>query len=203
MRRRCARYDSVVQIGFGKSGTTTVNKFFTEDQYDYNASCFHVAQIVESLASDYTRPMRVTRERCPRFYVSELAAMYFPTDNYQFQLTHMPSIQRELGAQTLFVHCRRNTSMWVASVRKWNTLAHRYTIRDVVGLPVGRGRRDAELERWYDAANAYLEFVFDHRANYVQVNVDDRETLQRLSGACETTRRVNVSVYNANPRKLV
>lgn len=36
--RRCAGYDEVIQLGLGKSGTTTIQKFFV-DRYDYNATC--------------------------------------------------------------------------------------------------------------------------------------------------------------------
>ena len=199
MWRRCGNYDSVVQVGFGKSGTTTVKKFFTGDRYDYNASCFHVSQIVSSLRADYTRPMHVTRAACPQFYVSELAAMYHPDDNYQFQLTHLPSIQRELGARTLFVHCRRNTSRWVDSVRAWNNLAQRYTTRDVVGLPEGRGGSESDLVAWYDNANAYIGFVFLNRPNYVRVNVDQPDTLQRLARVCGVQDVLTFGVHNANP----
>lgn len=175
---RCADYDNVVQIGLGKSGTTTVQLFFTQ-HLSYNQSCANLDQLRRSLAASGGQlPMTETLAACPHFYISELARVYFPRDNDQYQLSHMGAIRRQLGDRTLFVHCQRSTPNWLRSVRGWNSLQERFTQRDMDGLPPGRGRTPAELAEWYNGVNAYLQFAFRWRPNYVRVNVDVNGSLE-------------------------
>jgi hypothetical protein len=181
---RCGTFENVVQVGLGKSGTTTVNYFFTK-HLSYNQSCANLDQMRASLdESGGERPMTRTLALCPHFYISELARMYFPQDNDQFQLTHMSAIRRQLGASTLFVHCQRNTSRWVQSAQAWGNLRQRLTTRDMDGLPAGRGGTSTELGEWYEGVNAYLRFAFRWRSNYVRVNVDNVDSLQALFSVC-------------------
>jgi len=203
----CANYEHVVQIGLGKTGTTTVRAFF--ESLGYNATCAHrsVRQIAEALALGEP-PMERTKRACARssggFFVQELTGVYFPTDNFQFQLTHMAPIRREMGPNTLFVHCERDASRWLRSATAWGDLRQRLTARDVEGLPPGRGAATDELLEWYAGVNAYLRFAFRWRPNYAHVDVDDPRSLRALAARCGAA-GYRFSALNANPmsRKVV
>ena len=196
----CAGYEHVVQIGFGKSGTTTIKAFF--ESLGYNTTCYEVRQIAEALEAGEP-PMARTRRACQGsrggFFVKELWGVYFPDDNFQFQLSHMNPIRRDLGLRTLFVHCERNQSAWLRSMTAWGDLRQRLTRRDVEGLPAGRGRTDDELALWYAGINAYLQFAFRWRPNYVRVKVDEPDSLAALAALCGAE-GYKFLHYNANPR---
>ena len=196
----CADYEHVVQIGLGKSGTTTVAAFFAS--LGYNTTCYDARQIAEALDAGEP-PMARTRRACAGsgggFFVKELAAVYHERDNFQFQLTHLSPIRREMGPRTLFVHCERNRTAWVRSAVAWGDLRQRLAVRDVEGLPPGRGRTEEELARWYAGTNAYLQFAFRWRPNYVRVNVDDRDSLAALAALCGAD-GYNFTALNRNPR---
>lgn len=185
----CTSYDHVVQIGLGKSGTSTIAAFFKH--LGYNDSCFYRSDV----ATHPVFPLEAAVERCPHMYVGELAAVYFPQDNFQLQLTHMRTIQTRMR-NTLFVHCQRNTTKWTQSVLHWNTLAQRYTQRDMPGLPAGYGGRRGELADWYDGVNAFLRFSFRHTRNYVNVDVDNLGSLQALASRCNVS-NYSFGVHNA------
>jgi len=203
----CADYEHVVQIGLGKTGTTTVRAFF--ESLGYNATCPTVRQIAEALAAGEP-PMARTKRACAAgsgggggggggFFVQELSGVYFPTDNFQFQLTHMAPIRREMGPNTLFVHCERNATQWLRSATAWGDLRRRLTVRDVEGLPPGRGAADRELADWYAGVNAYLRFAFQWRPNYARVDVDDPLSLRALAARCGAA-NYSFPKLNVNPR---
>ena len=196
----CADYEHVVQIGLGKSGTTTVSAFF--ESLGYNTTCYVARQIADALDAGES-PMARTRRACAGssggFFVRELAAVYHKRDNFQFQLTHLSPIRREMGPHTLFVHCERNQSAWLRSVMAWGNLRQRLAVRDVEGLPVGRGQSQDELALWYAGTNAYLQFAFRWRPNYVRVNVDEPGSLAALAARCGAD-GYNFTRRNANPR---
>jgi len=202
----CADYEHVVQIGLGKTGTTTVRAFFAN--LGYNATCTlpAVRQIAESLAFGEP-PMERTKRACAAgsggsgggFFVQELTGVYFPTDNFQFQLTHMAPIRREMGPNTLFVHCERNATRWLRSATAWGDLRRRLTVRDVEGLPPGRGAANDEMVDWYAGVNAYLRFAFRWRPNYAHVDVDDPRSLRALAARCGAA-DYRFGRLNANPR---
>lgn len=182
----CPGYDHVIQIGYGKSGTTTVGSFFKH--LGYNSDCFEWNDVKESLFHrDW--PLSRTLKKCKHVYVSELSQIYFPTDNFHLQLTHMNSIRTNMPSKTLYVHCQRNTDKWVRSVSNWNSLFRRFKERDIDGLPTGHPKDNEELGDWYDHVNAYLGLVFRHMANYVKVDVESEESLHNLSSLCNATYR--------------
>lgn len=181
--RRCAGYDEVFQVGLGKSGTTTVQKFFT-DRFDYNATCGDALAVLIQAEADARRPLLdAARSKCPHFYIAELSRVYYPKDNIALQLTHLNALRVE-APTGLFVHCARNTSKWLSSVTRWNNLQERLAQRDLPGLPRGVGRSWEELREWYDGANAHIAFTFAHRPNYVRVNVDAPASLRALERFC-------------------
>jgi len=196
----CAGYEHVVQVGLGKSGTTTVSAFFAS--LGYNTTCYVARQIAEALDAGEP-PMARTRRACAGsgggFFVQELAAVYHKHDNFQFQLTHMAPIRREMGPRTLFVHCERNLSAWVRSAVAWGDLRQRLAARDVEGLPVGHGQSADELALWYAGVNAYLQFAFRWRPNYVRVNVDEPRSLAALAARCGAE-GYHFKKRNSNPR---
>ena len=196
----CANYEHVVQIGLGKTGTTTIRAFFAS--LGYNATCPAVRQIAGALAAGEP-PMARTKRACAGsdggFFVQELSGVYFPDDNFQFQLTHMAPIRREMGPNTLFVHCERSATKWLRSATAWGDLRRRLTVRDVEGLPPGRGGATHELADWYEGVNAYLRFAFRWRPNYARVDVDDPLSLQALAARCGAA-NYNFSKLNANPK---
>jgi len=200
-RMQCRTYVGVVQIGFGKSGTTTVAEFFTE--LGYNATCGFQMTTVLATALEERRqqPFDEVERLCPRFYISELSRVYFPHESLQLQLTDMSALRRAAHPEdVLFVHCQRTTADWVRSVRAWGSLNQRLTVRDLEGLPPGRGGTAQELARWYDAANAYLAFAFAHRSNYVHVRTDSNASLANLSTFCGRGRDRVFPVLNRNRR---
>ena len=67
--------------------------------------------------------------------------------------------------------------------------------RDIEGLPPGHGSVAAELGEWYEAANAYYDFVFRWRTNYVKVDVDNPATLDALRRRCGV-RNYSFGVHN-------
>ena len=140
--------------------------------------------IAESLLR-HEPPLDEARRRCPNFYISERARVYFPEESIQLQLTDLSAIRRAaLTNETLFVHYQRNTSKWVKSVLRWGNLAQRLASRDLEGLPPGRGRTAGELTRWYEGVNGYLRFAFASRPNYIRLDVDDEMSLARLARFC-------------------
>ena len=181
--RRCAGYGEVFQVGLGKSGTTTVEKFFA-DRFDYNVTCGNELAVLIQDEADARRPLlAAARARCPHFYISELSRVYFPKDSIVLQLTHLNALRVEAPAG-LFVHCARNTTKWLSSVARWSNLQARLANRDLVGLPRGIGRTERELAEWYDGVNAHVAFTFAHRPNYVRVNVDEPASLRALELFC-------------------
>ena len=181
--RRCADYDEVFQLGLGKSGTTTIQKFFV-DRYDYNTTCGSELTVFIQNEIDAHRPLLdAARARCPHFYVSEPMRVYFPTESIALQLTDLHAL-RVAAPRALFVHGVRNTTKWISSVARWNSLQARLTQRDLPGLPRGIGRTSEELSTWYDGVNAHIAFLFAHRRNYVRVDVDDLASLRALERAC-------------------
>ena len=201
----CRNYTGIVQVGFGKSGTTTVADFFVE--LGYNATCgFQMTAVLAAALEDrrqqqQQRPFETVRRLCPRFYISELSRVYFPNENIHLQLTDMSALRRAADpADTLFVHCQRTTADWVRSVRAWGSLNQRLTVRDIEGLPPGHGGSAEELARWYDAANAYLAFAFAYRTNYVHVQTDSNASLADLSEFCGRGRGRVFPILNSNPR---
>ena len=184
--RRCSGYDEVFQVGLGKSGTTTIEKFFA-DRYDYNVTCGHDLSVLIQDEANARRPLLdAARAHCPHFYISELSRVYFPKDSIALQLTHMNALRLEAPAG-LFVHCARNTTKWLSSVARWSNLRERLANRDLPGLPRGVGWKDEELREWYDGVNAHVAFTFAHRRNYVRVNVDDPASLRALERFCGST----------------
>jgi|SaaInlV_125m_DNA_1040241.scaffolds.fasta_scaffold04665_3 hypothetical protein len=199
--RLCAEYDEVFQVGLGKSGTTTIEKFFT-DRYDYNATCGKELTVFIQNEIDARRPLLdAARARCPHFYVSELMRVYFPTESIALQLTDMHAL-RVAAPRALFVHARRNTTRWVSSAMRWNSLQERLTQRDLPGLPRGVGRTPEELSTWYDHTNAHIAFPFSHRRNYVPVDVDNLTSLRALERVCGgyTNQLYNWLPQNVNKR---
>ncbi len=181
--RRCAGYDEVFQIGLGKSGTTTIQTFFTA-RYDYNATCGNALTVLIQNEINARQPLLdAARAVCPHFYVSELLRVYFPSETIALQLTDMHAL-RVAAPGALFVHCARNTDKWLSSVARWYTLQSRLAQRDLPGLPRGVGWTLEELRPWYDGVNDYLAFTFAHRRNYVRVNVDDPDSLSALESFC-------------------
>ena len=181
--RRCAGYDEVFQLGLGKSGTTTIQKFFV-DRYDYNATCGSELTVFIQNEIDAHRPLLdAARARCPHFYVSEPMRVYFPNESIALQLTDLHAL-RVAAPRALFVHGARNTTKWVSSVARWNSLQGRLAQRDLPGLPRGIGRTSEELSTWYDGVNAHIAFMFAHRRNYVRVDVDDLASLRALERVC-------------------
>ena len=124
---RCQGYKNVMQVGLGKSGTSSIAAFFTKEALRYNLTCG--AELTKVIAESLLRhepPLDEARRRCPNFYISEMARMYFPEESIQLQLTDLSAIRRAaLTNETLFVHCQRNTSKWVKSVLRWGNLAQR------------------------------------------------------------------------------
>lgn len=103
---RCAGYDEVFQVGLGKSGTTTIQKFFT-DRYDYNATCGDELAVLIQNETNARRPLLdAARARCPHFYISELNRVYFPKETIALQLTDLHAL-RVAAPRALFVHCAR------------------------------------------------------------------------------------------------
>ena len=196
----CANYEHVVQIGLGKTGTTTVSAFFAS--LGYNTTCQTVRQIDASIAAGEP-PMTRTKRACQTerggFFAKELCGVYFPNDNFHFQLTHMAPIRREMGPNTLFVHCERNVTQWMRSATAWGDLRRRLAVPDVEGLPPGRGAADDELAAWYAGLNAYLRFAFRWRPNYARVDVDDPRSLQALAARCGA-KDYSFKHLNANPK---
>ena len=181
--RRCAGYGEVFQVGLGKSGTSTVEKFFT-DRFDYNATCGNELTTLIQEEANARRPLLdAARAQCPHFYISELSRVYFKNDSIALQLTHLNTLRVE-APEGLFVHCARNTTKWLSSVARWNNLQERLAQRDLPGLPRGVGRSWEELREWYDGVNAHVAFVFAHRPNYVRVNVDEHASLRALELFC-------------------
>ena len=183
---RCQGYKNVMQVGLGKSGTSSIAAFFTKEALRYNLTCG--AELTKVIAESLLRhepPLDEARRRCPNFYISELARVYFPEESIQLQLTDLSAIRRAaLTNETLFVHYQRNTSKWVKSVLRWGNLAQRLASRDLEGLPPGRGRTAGELTRWYEGVNGYLRCAFASRPNYIRVDVDDEMSLARLARFC-------------------
>ena len=181
--RRCANYDEVFQLGLGKSGTTTIQKFF-DDRYGYNSTCGAELTVLIQSEIGARRPLlEEARARCPHFYVSELMRVYFPTENIALQLTDLHAL-RVAAPRALFVHGARNVTKWVSSVARWNSLQARLTQRDLPGLPRGIGRTSEELLTWYNRVNEHIAFMFAHRRNYVHVNVDDLASLRAVERFC-------------------
>lgn len=200
----CQNYTEVVQIGLGKSGTSTVKKFFS-DRFSYNASCGDLLPVLiqKELDAHNPLPLARARERCPNFYIAELLRVYFPHESIHLQLTHLREI-RLAAPSALFVHCERAVAKWVSSVTRWNTLQARLAQRDLEGLPRGVGRNETELAEWYLGANAYLRFAFAHRRNYVRVDVDNPASLRNLEAFCGADARTppyKWTAINANPKK--
>lgn len=197
--RRCAGYDEVFQIGIGKSGTTTVKTFF-DDRYDYNSTCGNeLAEWIQAEANKHRPLLKDARIRCPHFYAGDLMRVYFANENTALQLTHLHNLRVE-AQNALFVHCARNTTKWLSSVSRWNTLKQRITQRDLPGLPRGVGAKPQELREWYDEVNAYLAFTFKYRLNYVRVNVDNPASLDALVKFCDPLALPHVwTAKNANP----
>jgi len=180
---RCAGYDEVFQVGLGKSGTTTIQKFFT-DRYDYNATCGDELAVLIQNETNARRPLLdAARARCPHFYISELNRVYFPKETIALQLTDLHAL-RVAAPRALFVHCARNTTRWLSSVTRWNNLQERLAQRDLPGLPPGVGRTREELREWYDGVNSHVAFAFAHRRNYVRVDVDHSASLRALERFC-------------------
>ena len=177
----CQNYSHVVQIGWGKSGTTTTRLFF--EHLGYNSSCLRNEDVD---ALPITPDKTLLSRSCKHVFVGELARFYFPHESVQLQLTHL-SLLRQRMPNTLFVHCWRNTSHWIRSVRHWNTLFGRLRTRDIEGLPPGHPRNDKELGRWYEDSNAYFAFVFRHRANYALIDVDNPASLRELTTRCNAS----------------
>ncbi len=181
--RRCAGYDEVFQVGLGKSGTTTIQKFFT-DRFDYNSTCGNELTVLIQDEANARRPLLdAARAQCPHFYISELSRVYFPQDSIALQLTHLEAL-RVAAPKGLFVHCERNTTKWLSSVTRWNNLQAQLAQRDLPGLPRGVGSTERELAKWYENVNRYLRFVFAYRRNYVLVDVDDPASLRALEHFC-------------------
>lgn len=181
--RLCASYAEVFQLGFGKSGTTSIKKYFA-DAYDYNITCGDELTALIQAEVDARRPLLdAARTRCPHFYISELLRVYWPTESIALQLTDLHAL-RVSAPRALFVHCARNTSKWVSSVVRWNNLQTRLAQRDLPGMPRGVGHRLEELAQWYEGANAQIAFQFAHRANYVRVDVDSLASLRALERFC-------------------
>jgi hypothetical protein len=181
--RRCAGYAEVFQLGLGKSGTTTIKKYFA-DSYDYNVTCGEELTALIQAEVDARRPLLdAARTRCPHFYISELMRVYWPAESIALQLTDLHALR--VGApRALFVHCARNTTKWVSSVARWNSLQTRLAQRDLPGLPLGTGQRLKELADWYEGTNAQIAFHFAHRSNYVRVDVDSLASLRALERFC-------------------
>tara|TARA_B100001057_G_scaffold192712_1_gene193643 strand:- start:3824 stop:4510 length:687 start_codon:yes stop_codon:yes gene_type:complete len=182
--RRCAGYDEVFQLGLGKSGTTTVKKYFS-DTYDYNVTCGDKLTALIQAEANARRPLLdAARALCPHFYISELLRVYWPAESIALQLTDLHALR--VGApKALFVHCARNVTKWASSVANWYSLQARLAQRDLPGLPRGIGQRREELEQWYEGVNAHIAFQFAYRDNYVRVNVDSFASLRALEQFCD------------------
>lgn len=200
--RLCGEYDEVIQLGLGKSGTTTVKTFFA-NRYDYNVSCGNELTVLIQAEVDAHRPLlEAARRQCPHFYISELMRVYFPKESIVLQLTNLHDL-RMAAPRALFVHCARNTTKWVSSVSRWNNLQQRLTQRDLPGLPIGIGRTSENLHRWYDDVNSNIALHFAHRRNYVRVNVDDTASLRALERVCggyNNNQSYNWVAQNVNTR---
>ena len=199
----CRGHPEVIQVGLGKSGTSTVLKYFT-DRFSYNATCGGLLPAAIQRAVDERSPaLAEARRACPHFYISELTRVYFPNESIQLQLTNMREL-RIAAPNALFVHCERTVPRWVSSVRRWNTLQARFAQRDLEGLPVGVGRTEKELSDWYEGVNSYLRLAFAYRPNYVRVDVDSPASLHALENFCGTAAKpYNWVPINANPQKTL
>ena len=196
----CRNHPEVIQVGLGKSGTSTVQKYFT-DRFDSNATCGALLPNIIQADVDARAPaLARARALCPHFYISELARVYWPHESIQLQLTHLREL-RLAAPSALFVHCERSPAKWVSSVRRWNTLQARFAQRDLEGLPKGVGRTEQELANWYTGVNSYLRLAFAYRTNYVRVDVDDPASLRALETFCGTRATPYAWVpVNVNPR---
>ena len=79
---RCQGYKNVMQVGLGKSGTSSIAAFFTKEALRYNLTCG--AELTKVIAESLLRhepPLDEARRRCPNFYISEMARMYFPEES--------------------------------------------------------------------------------------------------------------------------
>ena len=177
----CSNFDHVVQIGYGKSGTSTVRNYF--EKLGYNSSCPTLKDFKVSL-SENTWPLFESIKKCKHMYVSELAHIYFPGDNFHLQLTHMNIIRMHMPQNTLYVHCQRNSSRWMTSVQNWNNLFHRFVERDIIGLPIGYPRNKYDLIEWYESVNSYLKMVFKNRNNYINVDIENPKSVKKLENLC-------------------
>lgn len=186
----CADRQFVVQLGFGKSGTTSAAEFFQQMGYP-RAGCFDHREAREALSRGAPLLSRaVERARGAPCFVKELWDVLSPNHTAWYSLTHLHDIRTFMQSRrTLFLHVVRNSSRWVDSVVRWGSLAARLRARDLDGLPPGVGS-PAELEEWYVGANAYIAFAFAHHPAYVRLDVESNASVQRLQALCRTAGRM-------------
>ena len=190
----CRNVEMVVEIGLGKSGTTSVQEWFGRLGYPSKHPCDLVANMFTQ-ASKAGRPlMGEVLERCtPPHFISDFGAVLHPKDHFVYQVSHIHEIYTAMRAkypkqgQLLVVHTSRNKTTWFNSARKWNHLVDRLANRDLPGLPAGVGHKRADMEAWYAGVNAFLSFYFAHRPEYVPVTLTDPESVRRLQDRCGTT----------------
>ena len=184
----CSSYDAVVEVGFGKSGTSSTADFFKRLGYGHCNG-----RLLMSTAVSQGRPIlfHVLRNCTPPFFIGELAGIYFDNENVQFQLTHLHFIyvgfKHAMGRRVLYVQTHRNALEWYNSVNSWNNLKARFTVRDIDGLPAGVGASPTDLIAWYVGANRYLSWFFHHEPNHVAVVHANNFSLRQLFTKCNSS----------------
>uniref|UniRef100_A0A7S3BKU5 Sulfotransferase n=1 Tax=Haptolina ericina TaxID=156174 RepID=A0A7S3BKU5_9EUKA len=193
---RCRAYRHVVNLGIGKSGTSSVNQFFQALGY-------------QPCPSEYLLLLRARCERKPLLeFATQRCTLHSEMNSIHANQSFLPTLTDLLEIdswmtplRTLFVLPVRTPASWLASVRAWTDLRQRFSQKPIPGLR--HGEDDAELLRWYIDTNEWLKFMFRRRSNFVVLNlslgaVAAHTALQRACGASRD--RYTLGRANRNAR---
>ena len=149
----CRNHPEVIQVGLGKSGTSTVQKYFT-DRFDYNATCGALLPNIIQADVDARAPaLARARALCPHFYISELARVYWPHESIQLQLTHLRELRDLEGLPKGIGRTEAELANWYSGVNGYLRLAFAYR-PNYVRVDVDDSASLHALETFCGGANA-------------------------------------------------
>ena len=193
--RRCANFQYVLQLGIGKSGTSSTVAWL--DRLGGYVNCEH------ALPKTFVWPLmrRARAEGLPVLHyvvqscslLGEIMAVTGDENAIAPQLSELPQLMAYMRPlRTLFVLNVREEHDWLRSVDCWPTpfapLRSRFTTSCFSGLPCGVGARDEDMLNWYRGANEYIMWSFRHATDFVVVNVSDPSSFAQLGAICNDSR---------------
>ena len=196
----------VIQLGFPKAGTTSINDVFKKSGYKtiHFVDCLVYAKLSKARRGLCAECMRIAHmlgrpllKSCDKSLLTENrrievwtqldACSIGPKKECVFpQIDYLDDIHAEVPNATFLMNMR-NVTKWISSVSRWNDLRERLTENNLPDLPSGSAT-DEELTRFYcNQVRRVRKFVVENPSHaYIELDVESADAGQFLASVFGT-----------------